>query len=153
LCAPLRRPERNRSAPHVPLEGDHPVWRVWRAPGRRHVGPPSVPELQEKGAQQPPSGECWLLGTISWQTYKTAQKPCIFNYHLIHDVSPKFQTFQKIHNVWQLFFAELLWGIRRSEVVPCGDRAAAYIVGAASIQAPAGDRWEKPKPSGRRKWP
>jgi hypothetical protein len=24
-------------------------------------------------------------------------------HHLIHDVSPKFQTYQKIHNVWQLF--------------------------------------------------
>jgi hypothetical protein len=38
-------------------------------------------------------------------------------------------------------------------MVPCGYRAAAYIVGAASIPAPAGDRWEKRKRSGRRKWP
>jgi hypothetical protein len=38
------------------------------------------------------------------------------------------------------FFAELLRGIGRSHVVPCGDSAASYLVGAASIQATPGDR-------------
>jgi hypothetical protein len=51
------------------------------------------------------------------------------------------------------FLEKLLWGIWRSEVVTCGDRAAAYIVGAVSIRAPAGDLWEKREPFGRRKWP
>jgi hypothetical protein len=66
--------------PHVPLEGGRPYWRVWSGPGGwGSVGPPSVPQLQEKGAQQPPSGGCWQRRTISWKTYKTAQKPCIFS--------------------------------------------------------------------------
>jgi hypothetical protein len=40
------------------LKGGRPSWRVWRALGRGPVGPPSVPQLQEKGARQPPSGGC-----------------------------------------------------------------------------------------------
>jgi hypothetical protein len=40
--------------------------------------------------------------------------------------------------------------IRRSEVVMRGNRAAAYIVVAGSIRAPAGDRLEKREPSGGR---
>jgi hypothetical protein len=51
------------------------------------------------------------------------------------------------------FFADLLLRIGQSEVVPCSDRAAAHIVGAASIQAPASDHKEKRDPFGHRKWP
>jgi hypothetical protein len=33
-------------------------------------------------------------------------------HHLIHDVSSKFQTFQKIHNVWQLYNFEESGGLK-----------------------------------------
>jgi hypothetical protein len=79
LSAPAGRPEGNRSAPYVPLKVSWPDWMVQHASGHGPAGPSSVPQLQEKGAQQPPSGGCWLLGTISWKTYKTAQKPYIFS--------------------------------------------------------------------------
>jgi hypothetical protein len=72
-------------------------------------------------------------------------------HHLIHDVSPKILNFSENSKCLTTFIAELLCGIVWSKVVPYGDRAAAYIVGAASIQASAGDRSEKQKPSGRRK--
>jgi hypothetical protein len=70
-------------------------------------------------------------------------------HHLIQNVSPKFQTFQKIYNVWQLFSRncfEELGGLKWC-------RAAVHIVGTASIRAPASDRWEKWDSFGRRKWP
>jgi hypothetical protein len=152
LCAPARRPKGNRSASHVPLEGGRPCWRVWRAPGRGLVGHPSVPQLWEKGVQQPPSGGCWLLGTISWKTYNIALKPCVFSciiwFMMFLQNSKLFIKFTMSDD----FFRGTAWGIGLSEVVPCGDRAAAYIVEAASIQVLAGDRWEKRKLSGRRKW-
>jgi hypothetical protein len=69
LCAPARRPEENRSASYVSLEGGR---LAWRAPERGPMEPPSVPQLQENGVQQ------GLSGTISWQIYKIAQKSCIF---------------------------------------------------------------------------
>jgi hypothetical protein len=65
----------------------------------------------------------------------------------------KITTFSENSQCLPTFFAELLWWIGWCEVVPCSDRATAYIIGASTIQAPAGDRWEKQKPSWRRKWP
>jgi hypothetical protein len=64
--------------------------------------------------------------------------------HLIH-VFLKFQTFQKIRNIWQLFSPNCWFEVH--------DSAAAYTVVAVSIRAPAGDRWEMREQPGCRKWP
>jgi hypothetical protein len=44
----LWAPGGKQDCPHVPLESGRPGWRVWFAPGRGPVGPPSVPQLQER---------------------------------------------------------------------------------------------------------
>jgi hypothetical protein len=92
-------------------------------------------DVQEKGTRQSPLGGCWLIGTISWQIYKIAQKPCIFSCIIWY-----IWCFLKIPNfsVWQ-------HRIGRSEVVSYG--VAAYIMQAS------GHRPVTVENNRRRKWP
>jgi hypothetical protein len=115
MCASKAPGQEQECPPRV--TGRWPVGLKGVTCSRTGTGGASSPELQEKAAQQPPSGGCWLLGTISWQIYKIAQKQCIFIGVIQYIMFLHFQAFQKIHDIWQLFF----WGTAlRNRVVLSG---------------------------------
>jgi hypothetical protein len=82
-----------------------------------------------------------LLGTI------ICRETMHFQMHqLIYDVSPNFQTFQKVYNIRQFFFTELIRGIGWWQ------RCCLCSEGCEHL----GTGWwplRKREPSGRRKWP